>query len=154
MQLIYGEDYFKNYHPVWFVGTFSGNFNVNSFTSQLNSITTSISSNVGGGSGAGGGGGAGDADVAHVVTVGVDVATGIAEGAGLPNGLSQHRHGVATAAGNFGGKSEGLVAGSRVAAEREAVAKVVLQHQAQAVWQPRYRPADGGTGMSAATTRQ
>jgi len=59
MQLIYGEDYFKNYHPVWFVGSFPANFDVNSFTSQLNSITTNISSNVGGSSGAGGSGGSG-----------------------------------------------------------------------------------------------
>jgi uncharacterized membrane protein len=59
MQLIYGEDYFKNYHPVWLVGVASANFDLNSFTSQLNSITASISNNTGGSSGAGGGGGSG-----------------------------------------------------------------------------------------------
>ena len=59
MQLIYGEDYFKNYHPVWFVGAIPSNFNLNSFTSQLNSITSSISHNTGSSSGAGGGGFAG-----------------------------------------------------------------------------------------------
>jgi len=59
MQLIYGEDYFKNYHPVWFVGSFPANFDVSSFTSQLNSITSSISGSVGGASGAGGSGGSG-----------------------------------------------------------------------------------------------
>ena len=59
MQLIYGDDYFNHYHPVWLVGAIPSNFNVNTFTSQLNSISTSISSNVGGPSGAGGMGGAG-----------------------------------------------------------------------------------------------
>jgi uncharacterized membrane protein len=59
MQLIYGEDYFKNYHPVWITGSIPTNFDLDSFTSQLNSISSSISSNTGGASGAGGGGGAG-----------------------------------------------------------------------------------------------
>lgn len=59
MKLIYGEEYFKNYHPAWFVGGMTGSFSVNSFTSQLNSITTGIDHNVGGASGAGGSGGAG-----------------------------------------------------------------------------------------------
>jgi uncharacterized membrane protein len=59
MELIYGEDYFKNYHPVWLVGTLPTNFDLQSFTHQLNSITTSVSQNTGGSSGAGGGGGSG-----------------------------------------------------------------------------------------------
>jgi len=59
MQLIYGEDYFKNYHPVWLIGSTSANFDLNSFTSQLNSITTSISQNVSSSSGSGGSGGSG-----------------------------------------------------------------------------------------------
>jgi len=65
MELIYGKDYFKNYHPIWFVGYNHASFDLNTFTSQLNSITTSISqststySGTGGAGGAGGGGGGG-----------------------------------------------------------------------------------------------
>ncbi len=65
MELIYGKDYFKNYHPIWFVGYNHASFDLNTFTSQLNSITTSISqststySGAGGAGGAGGGGGGG-----------------------------------------------------------------------------------------------
>lgn len=59
MQLIYGEDYFTNYHPVWMAGSVSVNFDVSSFTSQLNSITSSISSSTSSSSGAGGSGGSG-----------------------------------------------------------------------------------------------
>ena len=41
MQLIYGEDYFKNYHPVWFIGSSFASFlpicpfNVNSSSALL-----------------------------------------------------------------------------------------------------------------------
>jgi len=64
---IYGEKYFETYHPVWFTGAGISTFNVNSFTSSLNSISSSIAANisspsgsgVGGGGGAGGGGGGG-----------------------------------------------------------------------------------------------
>jgi len=59
MRQIYGEDYFKNYHPVWFVGGSYTSFDVNSFTSQLNSITQSISQSTSSSSGAHGSGGAG-----------------------------------------------------------------------------------------------
>jgi uncharacterized membrane protein len=59
MQLIYGEDYFKNYHPVWMTGTMPTHFDVGSFTSQLNSISTSIASSTSSSSGAGGGGSSG-----------------------------------------------------------------------------------------------
>jgi len=59
MQLIYGEDYFKNYHPAWFVGATHGSYSLDSFTSQLNSITSSISNNTSGSSGSHGGGGSG-----------------------------------------------------------------------------------------------
>ncbi|HRY82630.1 MAG TPA: DUF2207 domain-containing protein [Candidatus Moranbacteria bacterium] len=62
MEEIYGADYFKNYHPVWYVGS-AGNlasFDTDSFTSKLNSISSSVSSNTSSsGSGAGGGGGSG-----------------------------------------------------------------------------------------------
>lgn len=66
MELIYGQEYFKTYHPVWLAGATSANFNISSFTHQLNSITSSISSSTssssgshGGGSSGGGGGGGG-----------------------------------------------------------------------------------------------
>ena len=59
MQDIYGEDYFKNYHPIWFTGASMASFDADSFTSHLNGLSSSISSNVGGASGAGGAGGAG-----------------------------------------------------------------------------------------------
>lgn len=66
MKDIYGEEYFSNYHPVFF-STISSISNFDSFASSLNSITSSISSNVsssssgssGGGSSGGGGGGGG-----------------------------------------------------------------------------------------------
>ncbi len=70
MQLIYGEDYFKSYHPIWFAGTMPTNFSIDSFTSQLDSISSNISEitsspssssgfSGGGMSGGGGGGGGG-----------------------------------------------------------------------------------------------
>ena len=73
MKEIYGEAYFNNYHPIWYVGAFNldnGIFDANSFTSQLNSISSSMSSSMssspsssgsggGGFSGGGGGGGGG-----------------------------------------------------------------------------------------------
>ncbi|MFZ2882616.1 MAG: DUF2207 domain-containing protein, partial [Candidatus Moraniibacteriota bacterium] len=61
MEEIYGEDYFKNYHPVWYVGLGSdfNSFDAGSFTDSLNSISSSINSNVSSGSGAGGSGGSG-----------------------------------------------------------------------------------------------
>ena len=61
MKEIYGEDYFKTYHPIWYVGSAGSftSFDADSFTSQMNSISSSISSNVSSGSGAGGGGGSG-----------------------------------------------------------------------------------------------
>lgn len=61
MKEIYGEEYFNNYHPVWYAGSMGNlsTFDADSFTSQMDSISTSISSNVSSGSGAGGGGGSG-----------------------------------------------------------------------------------------------
>ncbi|MDP2934813.1 MAG: DUF2207 domain-containing protein, partial [bacterium] len=59
MQDIYGEDYFRNYHPIWFMGAAISSFDVNSFAAHLDGLSSSISSNVGGASGAGGSGGAG-----------------------------------------------------------------------------------------------
>lgn len=59
MEEIYGSDYFKTYHPVWYAGTFNGNFDANTFSSQLNTISAGIASNIGTASGAHGAGGAG-----------------------------------------------------------------------------------------------
>jgi uncharacterized membrane protein YgcG len=63
MQAIYGEEYFTSYHPAWMVGNL-GNFNADSFTSQMESLSSSIAANTGtssgsGGSGSSGGGGGG-----------------------------------------------------------------------------------------------
>lgn len=65
MEQIYGKEYFANYHPVWYAGSFGKNFNADNFTSQLNSISAGIAANIGTPSGssgsgfAGGGGGGG-----------------------------------------------------------------------------------------------
>lgn len=63
MEKLSGEQ-FKNYHPVWFIGT--GNFDSSNFASTVASIasvadavSSSASSSAGGGSGGGGGGGGG-----------------------------------------------------------------------------------------------
>lgn len=58
MEIIYGKDYFTNYHPIWFAGSL-GSFDIDSFTSELSNISSSISSNTGGSSGSGGSGGTG-----------------------------------------------------------------------------------------------
>lgn len=63
MQDIYGSDYFTNYHPVWFAGSLAS-FDVDSFTSSMDSVASAVSSSAasgsgGGGSGGGGGGGGG-----------------------------------------------------------------------------------------------
>jgi len=59
IEQIYGEEYLKDYHPVWYVGASMASFNAASFTSAINSLSSNISSNVSGPSGAGGAGGAG-----------------------------------------------------------------------------------------------
>jgi len=53
---IYGEDYFTNYHPIWFVGANLASFDVDNFVSNINSISKNISSHTGSSSGFGGGG--------------------------------------------------------------------------------------------------
>jgi uncharacterized membrane protein YgcG len=67
MREIYGEEYFNNYAPVWYVGS-TANFNLDSFSNQLDSISKSMStamssnpssSGSGGGGFSGGGGGGG-----------------------------------------------------------------------------------------------
>ncbi len=63
MKKIYGEDYFKEYHPAWLRGADVSQFNIDSFVSELNSLSKNISRSTGtsdgtgGGSGGGGGGG-------------------------------------------------------------------------------------------------
>lgn len=58
MKEIYGEDFYKNYTPVWYSGTL-GSFNAESFSSAINSLSSSIAANTSSASGAGGAGGAG-----------------------------------------------------------------------------------------------
>jgi len=58
METIYGKDYYKKYHPVWYAGAV-GSFDANSFASTISSMSSQISSNVSSGTGAGGSGGAG-----------------------------------------------------------------------------------------------
>lgn len=71
-QAEYKKDYFSSYHPIWFTGAAISSFNVDSFTSSLNSVSSSMSSAMtsspsssgsgsggGGFSGGGGGGGGG-----------------------------------------------------------------------------------------------
>ena len=70
MQSIYGEKYFSTYHPYWFYGATMTNFNVDSFTKNLESLSSNMASSLasspsssgsggGGFSGGGGGGGGG-----------------------------------------------------------------------------------------------
>ena len=70
MRSIYGEEYFASYHPIWFYGALMTDFNVDSFSSELNNMTSSMASTIasnpsssgsggGGFSGGGGGGGGG-----------------------------------------------------------------------------------------------
>lgn len=69
MKELYGEGYFNNYHPIWYVG-YIGNFNIDSFSSQISAVSSSMASTMssspsssgsggGGFSGGGGGGGGG-----------------------------------------------------------------------------------------------
>ncbi len=67
MELIYGQDFYNNYMPAWYIGSTLGSFNAEKMTNSLSSISHSISSSVGtksgsggrGFSGGGGGGGGG-----------------------------------------------------------------------------------------------
>lgn len=59
MEDIYGKEYFANYHPAWYAGSFANGFNADSFASQINSISAGIAANTGTSSGAHGGGGVG-----------------------------------------------------------------------------------------------
>ncbi|MFZ5982527.1 MAG: DUF2207 domain-containing protein, partial [Patescibacteria group bacterium] len=56
MKEIYGENYFNSYHPIWYSGMIRGSFDVDSFTSSMESVSSAIASNISSGSGAGGGG--------------------------------------------------------------------------------------------------
>lgn len=66
MKMIYGDDYFNSYHPIWFVG--AGRFDAGNFASEISSVSSSMaatmasspsSSGSGGGGFSGGGGGGG-----------------------------------------------------------------------------------------------
>ena len=59
MEQIYGKDYFAAYHPAWYAGAFSGNFDADSFTSHMNGLSAGIAANIGTDSGAHGAGAAG-----------------------------------------------------------------------------------------------
>jgi len=70
MKIIYGEDYFTNYHPIWFIGPNFAAFNVDSLASEISSMSSNMASTIssspsssgsggGGFSGGGGGGGGG-----------------------------------------------------------------------------------------------
>ena len=58
MEEIYGEDYFSNYAPAWYVGTV-GSFNTESFSKSIDFLSSAIASSVSSSSGVGGGGSAG-----------------------------------------------------------------------------------------------
>lgn len=65
MKSIYGDKYFNNYYPYWYVGMI-GNFNEHSFSSAMDSLASNMSASIapsssgaGGGGFAGGGGGGG-----------------------------------------------------------------------------------------------
>jgi hypothetical protein len=55
---IYGEEYFRNYAPAWYVGSL-GAFDANSFSSAIDGLSSSIAANTSAPSGSGGAGGAG-----------------------------------------------------------------------------------------------
>lgn len=64
MKDIYGEKYFANYCPIWFIGGDISSFDANSIESAISSMSSSMNSAMsaassGGGAGAGGGGGGG-----------------------------------------------------------------------------------------------
>ena len=62
MKIIYGEDYFSTYHPVWFTGAAMAAFDADSFNTAVNNLSSNMSSTISSSpssSGAGGGGGGG-----------------------------------------------------------------------------------------------
>ncbi|MFA6963313.1 MAG: DUF2207 domain-containing protein [Patescibacteria group bacterium] len=68
MKKIYDEDYFMNYHPIWFYGPMFTNFNANTFNDMVTDLSNNMnsaissspsSSGAGGGGFSGGGGGGG-----------------------------------------------------------------------------------------------
>lgn len=59
IEKMYGEEYFKTYHPVWFKGTNISSFSTSSFISELDNLSSGISSGTGGGAGGGAGSGGG-----------------------------------------------------------------------------------------------
>jgi hypothetical protein len=66
MQEIYGEEFFRTYHPAWYMGAGLASFDANSFSSSISKLSSSMaassakpSSGSGGGGFSGGGGGGG-----------------------------------------------------------------------------------------------
>lgn len=68
MQNIYGEEYFRSYHPMWFYGYGLASFNADQFSSYISQVSSNMasttssapsSSGIGGGGFSGGGGGGG-----------------------------------------------------------------------------------------------
>lgn len=56
---IYGEEYFTNYMPAWYVGNSLNSFNADKFSSTLSSLSSSIAASTSAPSGSGGGGSSG-----------------------------------------------------------------------------------------------
>lgn len=52
---LYGEEYFQNHAPLWYVGNI-GSFNMDSVTNTINDLSSSIAANTSSSSGSGGGG--------------------------------------------------------------------------------------------------
>ncbi len=68
MEILYSKEFAQNYHPIWYYGLGSSNFDFNSFSSDMTSLSSTIgstlssspsSSGAGGGGFSGGGGGGG-----------------------------------------------------------------------------------------------
>ena len=56
---IYGEEYFTNYAPAWYVGNGPSSFNADNFSSTLSNLSSSIAASTSAPSGSGGGGSSG-----------------------------------------------------------------------------------------------
>lgn len=56
---IYGEEYFVNHVPAWYIGSSLGSFNADNFSSTINDLSSSIAASTSAPSGSGGSGGSG-----------------------------------------------------------------------------------------------
>ncbi len=57
MKEIYGQEYFNSYHPIWFVGAASGDFNFENFNKSISQLTATMNASLSAGSSSGAGGG-------------------------------------------------------------------------------------------------